>query len=113
MARTRGKELSPQFRSRICELKKHGFRPTEIHKFYPHVPISTIKTTIRREAVRENNATKKRSGRPRQLTEEDRDYIYDLVTHISPHITHRDLLAAVDNKINARSLQYLLREMGL
>ena len=108
----RGQELSPQLRSRICELKRIGYGPAKIHKIHPDISINTIKTTLRREAERENNASKKRSGRPRKLTEEDRDYIYDLVKHQNPHIIHRDLLAAIDNKINYRSLRYLLKEMG-
>lgn len=107
----RGKELSPQLRSRICELKKVGFKPTRIHKMYPEVPLSTIKTTIRAEARRENNVSRPRTGAPRKLTDEDRDRIRDLVSQ-NPHITNRALLDAMDNKIKIKTLQNLLKEMG-
>ncbi|KAI1852611.1 hypothetical protein JX265_003093 [Neoarthrinium moseri] len=109
----RGPELSPQLRSRICELRSIGWTTGQIHKKHPDVPISTIKSTIRREALRENNVSRPRTGARRKLTEEDRDYLYDLVVHQNPNITHADLLEAVDHKIKARSLQYLLREMGI
>jgi hypothetical protein len=55
---------------------------------------------------------KKKRGLKRKLTEEDRDRIYDTVTHEDPHIRHRYLLAAVDTKIKVSSLRLLLREMG-
>ncbi len=107
----RGKELSPQIRSRICELYSLRIGPTRIHRLHPEIPLSTIKTTIRREATRVDNQTRPRSGAPRKITEEQRDQIYDEVMHKNPHVSHRDLLDSVDNVVKARSLRGLLREM--
>lgn len=108
----RGKELTPQLRSRICELRSLGFSHARIHKLHPEVPLGTIKTTLRREATRVDNQSNKRSGAPRRLTEEQRDQIYDTVTHEDPHISHRDLLASVSHVVKERSIRRLLRELG-
>ena len=45
----RGKELSPQTRSRICELNSIGWGYKRIHNKHPEIPISTIKSTIYNE----------------------------------------------------------------
>lgn len=74
----RGPELSPQLRSRICELHSIGWGARRIHKKHPEVALSTISYTIRKERERINNESKARSGRPRQLTDWYRDYIYDM-----------------------------------
>ena len=99
-------------RSRICELSSLHYSHTRIHQIHPEIPLGTIKTTIRREKTRIENQSKKRPGRPRKLTEEQRDSIYYTVEYENPHITHRDLLTSVDNVIKDRSLRYLLREMN-
>lgn len=108
-----GSELSPQTRARLCELGSIGWSARRIHAKHPEIPISTIRTTLRRESQRVNNTSKKRSGRPRSLTEEQRDYIYDIVTNKDPHIKMRDLLHEVDDVAKKRSVQRLLREMNL
>jgi transposase len=107
----RGKELTPQMRSRICELKKAGLSQPKIKQLHPEIPLGTIKSTLRREALRVNNVTRPRSGQPRKLNEEERDHIHDLTTE-NPHIKIRDLLAEVDHKVKKRSIQRLLHEMG-
>jgi len=108
----RRSELSPQMRSRICELHSLRYSHARIHKIHPEIPLGTIKTTIRREALRVDNQTRPRSGAPRRITEEQRDQIYDTVTHTNPHISYKDLLDSVDNVVKERSLRGLLREMG-
>jgi transposase len=105
------KELSPQMRSRICELKSIGWSHAKIKAMHPEIPLGTIKTTIRRERTRVDNISKPRSGRPHQLTEEQRDHIYDL-SQSRPHIKIQDLLAEIDQTVKKRSIQGLLREMG-
>lgn len=107
----RGKELDPQTRSRICELKSIGWGAKRIHQKHPEIPLNTIKTTIRRENQRLNNVSQPRSGRPRQLTEEQRDHLYDLTT-TNPHIKMHDLLEEVDHAVKERSIRNLLHEMG-
>ena len=105
-------ELSPQLRSRLCELRALGYSYPRIHNIHPEVNINTIKTTCRREASRVNNVSKPRSGAPRKLTDEQRDHIYDIVSFKDPHMKMRDLLSEVDNVVKERSIQGLLREMG-
>jgi transposase len=107
----RGKEICPQMRSRICELKSYGLSCGKIYQLHPEISLNTIKTTIRREASRLDNVSKPRSGRPHKLSEEERDHIYGL-TIDNPHVKMKDLLAEVDHKVKKRSIQYLLREMG-
>lgn len=107
----RGKEPDPQLRSRICELKSIGWGATRIHRQHPEIPLSTIKTTLRRESERKNCVSKPRSGCPRGLTEEQRDHLYDL-TMTDPHIKTRDMLEEVDYAVKERSIRNLLNEMG-
>ena len=95
----RGKELSPQIRSRLCELRSLHYSYTQIHKLHPEIPLGTIRSTCRLEALRVNNQSQSRLGRPRSLTETQRDQIYDTVIHDNPHISHRDLLDSVDNVV--------------
>jgi hypothetical protein len=66
----RKKELSPQLRSRLCELKSIGWSYSKIKEKHPEIPLGTIRSTICLEKTRINNISKPRSGRPRQLTEE-------------------------------------------
>ena len=107
----RGPELSPQMRSRLCELNSIGYGAKRISKIHPEIPLSTIKYTLRKEAIRKNNISMLRSGQPRKLSEEQRDSIYDLTEH-NPDITHKDLLALIDYAIKERALRVLLREMN-
>jgi transposase len=108
----RGPELSPTIRARICELESLGWSYNKIHQKHPGVKLGTIKSTVRLEKFRQNNQSRPRSGAPRKVPEEDRDFIYDTITHSDPYIKHRDLLSSVDDKVKARSLRYLLRELG-
>lgn len=113
MPRSRGPELAPYMRARILELRALGWGPKRIHTQHPEYSINTIKTTIRVAAKRQDGCiTRPRSGRPRQLTEEDRDKVLDIVTNEDPHIRVPDLLKRVDNKVKERSIRMLLREMG-
>ena len=107
----KGRELSPQMRSRICELKSVGYSYSKIHSVHPEIPLSTIKSTCQREKVRDNNCSKPRSGAPRKLTEEQRDYLYDLAVHQNPHITIQELCSEVDFVVQKRSIQRLMQEM--
>ena len=50
-------------------------------------------------------------GPPRKLTEEMRDYLYDIVVYQNPHIKMRDLVVEVNAAVKKRSIQKLLREM--
>lgn len=98
-------------RSRICELKSIEWGAKRIHRHHPTIPISTIKYTIQMETQRQNGVSKPRSGRPRRLTEEQRDHIYDLTT-TGPRIKTRDLVEEVDHAVKERSIRRLRKEMG-
>jgi transposase len=76
------------------------------------VPLSTIKSTVLNERKRVDNQSKARSGRPRQVTEVQRDHLYDL-SQSSPYLKMQDLLTEVDGAVIKRALQYLLQELGL
>lgn len=53
-----------------------------------------------------------RAGRPPKLSEDDRDYLYEVVT-TNPTIRQVDLLAEVDHKVKKRALRIGLRAMNL
>ena len=108
---TSRRELDPQLRSRLCELRAIGWGFVQIHARYPHIPLSTIKTTIYREPTRSNNVSRPRSGQPRRLTEEYRDRIWDKI-ETEPHTKENNLLSEVDYVVRKRSIQRLLNEMG-
>jgi hypothetical protein len=97
-------------RSRICELHSIGWGAKRIHYLHREIPLSTIKTTIRKEAIRKDNVTLPRSGAPRKISEEERDHIYDLTTQ-DPHIKMRELFDEVSTPLTKKTMQRLLREM--
>jgi hypothetical protein len=97
-------ELSPQMRSRICELSTFGLSPNRILKLHPELNLSIIKSIIRREALRIDNASKLYSGRLRALIEEQRDHVYDIVNYTNPYIKMSDLLYEVNNIVKKRLL---------
>jgi hypothetical protein len=82
----RGKELSPQMRSRICELSSLGYSLRRIHAIHREVPLSTIQYTIKKESQRINNRPLPQTDTPRKLSDEDRDHLYDLAINENPHI---------------------------
>lgn len=61
------KELDPYMRTRICELRNTAqWSYGRIHKAYPDIPLSTIKSTCQSQKKRVNNQSRPRSGRPRK-----------------------------------------------
>lgn len=80
-------ELSLQTRARICELHSIGWGASRIHEKHPEISLSTIRSTIRRQTP--DCTLRLRKGRPRVLSEQERDHIYDIVTHQNPYITPR------------------------
>ena len=77
----RGCELSPQDRARIYELRSIGWSLNRIHKQHLEWALSTIRSTIRRAALQDNHVSRPQSGAPQKLTEEQRDYLYDITTY--------------------------------
>ena len=108
----RGAELTPQLRSRICELRSIGYSYSQIAKVHPEVKRSTIISTCRRESLRDDNKSLKRTGAPRKLSAEQRDHLYDLVFLQNTQMKPSELLEEVDNVISERTLRHLLKDMG-
>jgi transposase len=110
-----GKQLTPSKRSRICALHfqaKWTYQKIHLNE-YPDVPISTIKSTCQRERKRgRDNLTLSRSGRPRKLSEFDRDLIFDYIQQ-HPRVKYHELLELVDFKICEETLRLLLKDMGM
>lgn len=109
--RKRGKELDPQLRARIRELKSIGWSYRRIQNKYSDIPLSTIKSTILRDSLRLNNVSIPRPGRPKKLTEEQRDRIYESAMS-NPHIKLPALIDEVDGAVQKRTIQRLLHEKG-
>jgi transposase len=105
------KELSPQTRSRICELHSIGYGAKRIHNIHWEISLSTIKYTIKKESVRVNNQSLPRSGTPRKLSEEEKDHLYDHAIHKNPHIKIRELVNEIDHDISKDTIRRAFREM--
>jgi hypothetical protein len=67
----RGKELSSQMRSRLCELHSIGYSYKHISEIHREIPLSTIKYTIRKEAIRNNNQSMSQSGALHKNSDEE------------------------------------------
>jgi hypothetical protein len=110
----RGPELSPSTRSRIYSLRSDAnlsYNNIAIH--FPSIPRSTIIYTCKKESQRgRDNYTCKRSGRPRILSNQERDLIYD---YIHQHLSYRyyKVLDLVDYKISELTLRALLKDLSL
>jgi len=111
MAR-RGPELTPQMRSRICELRSLGWSYNRIHAKHPEIARITIANTCQQESRRVNNVSQPRPGPPRVITEEQRDMLYDTATSI-PSISYEALQAQVALDASIRSIKRLLQEMNI
>jgi hypothetical protein len=107
----RGKEISAQMRSRLCELKAIGWGAKRIHKKHPEIALSTIKYTLKKESERLNCCSKPRSGRPPSLTAEKKAQVLQTI-EADPHITYPDLLDSVDNACKAATIRLFLRDQN-
>ncbi|EAA61553.1 hypothetical protein AN7765.2 [Aspergillus nidulans FGSC A4] len=103
----RRKELTPDIRARLCELKAIGWKVTKIHKRYPDIPYSTIRSTIMRENARKNQQSCPRSGRPKKISPEEQQQLLGLV-ETDQHIKMRELSEAVQSGPSVRTVQRLL-----
>lgn len=59
------------------------------------------------EKDRANNVSKPRSGRPRKLTEEQRDHIYNRIA-ADPRVKIRTSIDEIDGAVQKRSIQCIL-----
>ena len=112
MPRPRGKELSPNLRTRICEAKALGLTYPQIVARY-HVTLSAAKYTVAKERARgTENASRPRSGRPRIIDEPTRDLLVGTAYHgEDSRIKWRDLTIIAQDEsgfsIHQRSVQRL------
>lgn len=107
----RGKELTPEARARICELRSIGWSYNKIHEFHPEIPRSTIRYTCGKEKERLQQRSKPRLGQPRKITEDERDRMLEIVEFDDPFIKWRDLTRTCENA-KERAVRKLMSEMG-
>jgi DDE superfamily endonuclease len=108
----RGPELSPQMRSRICELRSLRWSYQRIFEKHPEIPYSTIAYTCRKERERLNNVSKPRCGAPRVITEEERDSLLETVL-LTPELSYEALRAQECPNASVRAMKQLLQEMNI
>lgn len=91
--------ITPALRERICELHSAaGWGYKLIQKRYPFISLGGIRYTVAKDRERLNGVSKSRSGRPRKLTESDRDHLLQSINE-NPKITREDMLAEVSHKV--------------
>src|SRR5271167_4493900 len=88
----RSKELSPQMRARICELRSLHWSYDKIHAKHPEISQSTIAYTCVKEGERINNFSQPRAGAPRVISEHECDSLFETVT-LTLKISHEALRA--------------------
>lgn len=93
--RPRGKELTPEMRARICELRSIGWSYRKIQERHS-IPLSTIVSTIKREHDRVGQKSKPRSGAPKIITQEERDRMAEKLK-LDPNITWKELSKECEN----------------
>lgn len=108
----RGKELSPQMRSRICELHSLHYSYARIHRVHPEIPLSTIGYMCRMERKRQDNVSCKRPGAPRVITEEQRDMMFEAI-QVDPTLTYEALRAQECPNASVRSAPRMMQEMNI
>jgi transposase len=80
----------------------------QVSRFGETISRSTIQTTRKREIESIDNSSKPRSGRPRVITEEERDLMYDIVNHEDPYIK----LVRICESAHERSVCRLFADMN-
>lgn len=82
----RGKELTPEMRARICELRSIGWSYRKIQARHCTIPLSTIVSTCKREHDRVGQKSKPRSGAPRKIAKDERDRMVEIPRFMEPDI---------------------------
>ncbi|KAJ5116783.1 hypothetical protein N7456_001131 [Penicillium angulare] len=109
--RTR-KQLDVYTRTQICTLKNiAGWSYSQIQAHFPHIPRSTITTTVKREPSRRNNQTVRRTGAPKKLGEEEKKKLLDALDN-DPRITWDDLEKVIDRKAGRHCIRRLFESEG-
>ena len=82
----RGKELTPEMRARICELRSIGWSYRKIQARHSTIPLSTIVSTCKREHDRVGQKSNPRSGAPRKTTKDGGDRMVEIPKFKEPDI---------------------------
>lgn len=102
-------QLAPFERVRMVELKSIGWSYTQIRERYPHIPIGTIRTTIRRSSMRgPGQETLPRSGTPQKLNNYEKSLLIQAIEE-NPRIKYSELLALVDCKVSRQTIWRLFQ----
>lgn len=105
-------QLDAHMRTKIVELKTvAGWTYQQIHRQYPEVPLSTIKSTVSRAKDRYQNETLPRSGRPKKLNVDDKKLLLDTVDS-NPRATYDELIAMLGGKVSKTCVWRFLRSEG-
>ncbi|KAJ5280899.1 hypothetical protein N7478_006271 [Penicillium angulare] len=112
LPRRRGPQLDVYTRTKITTLRLEGLKYKEIHARLPHIPFGTIASTCYLENKRENNTTSPRSGRPRKISEDDRDRMFEAI-YGNPRTKIEDLMDACDCQVYRQSIWRLLKEANM
>lgn len=111
---TRGprKQLDVYTRTQICTLRNvAGWTWAQIQAHFPHIPKSTLITTVKREKTRHHNQTIRRTGAPKKLNEDDKKKILAALDK-DPRITWDDLEKVIDRKAGRHSIRRLIEAAG-
>jgi len=106
------RELQQTIRARICELHLRGFSYSQIHEYHPNISRSTIGYTVRNETIRLDNASRRRAGRHRVISEEQEAIILQKIKD-TPKITYEELRTEDNNMASTRTIQRLLRRNNI
>jgi hypothetical protein len=113
--RPRHGELSTSLRSRIVQARQDGLSWTTIRDTITEngkkLPISTLRSTVRRFASRTSFHSKKISGQPKKISDDDRSRIL-LEIEKAPYRTVQDLYISLCPFDCETTFRMALREAG-
>lgn len=81
-------------------------RPQE----HPDIPVGTIRTTIARKQLCDNNGTRPRSDMPQKLNEEHRNRLREVLTS-NPKATNKKSLETIGYAVQKRTMQRVVQEL--
>ncbi|KZZ90700.1 Homeodomain-like protein [Ascosphaera apis ARSEF 7405] len=104
------KELDPYIRAKLEAGVELGHSITTLSKFYK-VPRPTIYDTFRLREVRDRQKTRPRPGRPRKLTERDKNHIIILIKR-NPFIKYPALKEICPTAVSIATIRRLIQGSG-
>ena len=107
----RGPDLSPFQRGQISGMKTNGATPTQISKRLKF-PISTVRSTIGLEHLREDGASQRRSGRPLSYTPAEERRVLRHVRS-NPKETYQQVIEACSLGCSKNTVKKILLKHGI